>query len=83
MILEETKNISGVFKFLVIKFSVGLIVAQGLVAQFLTITGSSPYVDDDHLSAKEKTIRGYSTWHTYSIYVYVRMYVLYVHVHVL
>jgi hypothetical protein len=73
MILEETKNISGVFKFLVIKISVGLIVAQGLVAQFLIITGSSPYVEDDHLSAEEKTIRGYSTWHTYSIYEYVCM----------
>lgn len=46
-------------KFLVVKVAVGLIVIQGLVAQFLTLTGKSPYVDDDHYSVADKTTKGY------------------------
>eukprot|EP01036_Dinobryon_divergens_P027925 gene27925-36787_t len=61
LILDETKNIAGVLKFLVIKVSVGAIVVQGLVAQFLSVTATSPYVDDDHFTADEKTTRGYCT----------------------
>lgn len=46
-------------KAFLLKFSVTLIVLEGLVAQFMTVTGAEPYVDDDSWSANNKTVRGY------------------------
>ena len=59
ILYDETKNIAGVAKFLMIKFSVGIIVFLGLVANFIITTNKSPYVDDSTYDASEKTIRGY------------------------
>jgi hypothetical protein len=38
---------------------VGLIVLEGLIVQFMTVTGDEPYNDDSTWSAEEQTIRGY------------------------
>lgn len=46
-------------KAFLLKFSVTLIVFQGLVVQFMSILGGEPYADDDRYSAINKTIRGY------------------------
>lgn len=46
-------------KAFLLKFSVGLIVIQGLIVQFMALTNSEPYNDDNDLSAEDKTIRGY------------------------
>eukprot|EP00597_Dinobryon_sp_UTEXLB2267_P006216 CAMPEP_0170067492 /NCGR_PEP_ID=MMETSP0019_2-20121128/6818_1 /TAXON_ID=98059 /ORGANISM="Dinobryon sp., Strain UTEXLB2267" /LENGTH=328 /DNA_ID=CAMNT_0010274893 /DNA_START=320 /DNA_END=1306 /DNA_ORIENTATION=- len=42
---EHTRNISGVSKLFLLKFSVTLVVAQGLVQQFLSALGASPLGD--------------------------------------
>jgi hypothetical protein len=42
-----------------LKISVGLIVLEGLIAQFMTVTGDEPYGDDSDWNAEEQTLRGY------------------------
>ncbi|KAJ1411420.1 hypothetical protein B484DRAFT_182971 [Ochromonadaceae sp. CCMP2298] len=47
---------------MLLKCSVGLIVAEGLIAQFLISSGKTPYSDDDgddHFNEDQKTKRGY------------------------
>jgi hypothetical protein len=44
---------------MLLKFSVGLIVLQGIVEALLVTFKVEPYSDDDTWSAEQKTIRGY------------------------
>lgn len=44
---------------MLLKFSVGLIVLQGLIAQFLVLTNTEPYNDDSTWNKEDKTLRGY------------------------
>ena len=46
-------------KAFLLKVSVGLIVLQGLIVQFMSVADSEPYNDDSDWSAEEKTVRGY------------------------
>lgn len=59
-VYQQSSNLFGLVKAFLLKFSVGLIVLQGLIVQFMTVTGSEPYDDDSDYSAEDKTIRGYS-----------------------
>jgi hypothetical protein len=52
-------NIFGIVKFALLKFSVGLVVLQGLVSQFMIESGKEPFNDDNTWSAQQKTERGY------------------------
>lgn len=56
---DKVSNLKGVLKVMILKFSVGLIVLQGLIAQFLVIANAEPYNDDSQWSKEEKTLRGY------------------------
>ena len=58
-VYESSSNLFGVAKAFLLKFSVTLIVFQGLVIQFMSVLGGEPYADDDQYSAMDKTIRGY------------------------
>jgi len=52
----------GLTKLLLLKCSVGLIVLEGLIANFLISSGRSPYSSDDgddRYDTEEKTQRGY------------------------
>lgn len=44
---------------MLLKFSVGLIVLQGLVAQFIIAANAEPYTDDSNWDKEDKTQRGY------------------------
>lgn len=57
VLYDETKNINGVAKFLLVKVSVGMIILLGLVAQFLITANKAPYVDDSNYSVADKTTR--------------------------
>ncbi len=46
-------------KLVLLKFSVGLIVLQGIVEQLMVTTSTEPYTDDSTWSREDKTIRGY------------------------
>lgn len=46
-------------KLLLLKTSVGLIVVQGLIEEFMYEGGVSPYNDDDTFNTRQKTQRGY------------------------
>jgi hypothetical protein len=46
-------------KFILLKFSVGLIVLQGIVETIMVSFKAEPYSDDSNWSAEDKTIRGY------------------------
>ncbi len=56
---ESSSNLFGILKAFLLKFSVGLIVLQGLVVSFMAVTHSQPYNGDDEWSAARKTMRGY------------------------
>jgi hypothetical protein len=58
-VYESCRNLFGILKAFLLKFSVGLIVLEGLIVQFMTVTGDEPYNDDSTWSAEEQTIRGY------------------------
>jgi len=58
-VYKETMNVNGLSKFLLVKLSVGAIVLQGLIAEFLVTSNKAPYTDDDTYTVNEKTIRGY------------------------
>mmetsp|Transcript_13121 Transcript_13121/g.14198 ORF Transcript_13121/g.14198 Transcript_13121/m.14198 type:complete len:340 (+) Transcript_13121:181-1200(+) len=57
---ESSSNLFGILKAFLLKFSVGLIVLQGLVVSFMAVTHSQPYNGDDEWSAARKTMRGYA-----------------------
>lgn len=59
MVYDETKNVAGVAKFLMIKLSVGAIVFLGLITTLIISANKTPYVDDSTYDTSEKTIRGY------------------------
>lgn len=53
------KNLFGVTKLVLLKVSVGAIVLEGLIEQFIVMAGAEPYNDDSTFDAEEKTQRGY------------------------
>ena len=58
----HTKNLFGIMKLFLLKFSVGIIVLEGIICTFLISTGKTPYSDDDgddSYNSDEKTQRGY------------------------
>lgn len=62
MMFEYAKNLFGLTKLFLLKCSVGLIVLEGLIANFLVNSGKSPYSaddGDDMYDMEEKTQRGY------------------------
>lgn len=62
MLFEHAKNLFGLTKLFLLKCSVGLIVLEGLIANFLVNSGKSPYSSDDGddmYDMEEKTQRGY------------------------
>jgi hypothetical protein len=62
MVYSNSQNIYGLMKVWLLKFSVGLIVIEGLICTFLVNSGKSPYSSDDGddtYNAEEKTQRGY------------------------
>jgi hypothetical protein len=58
-VYNDCVNLFGIVKFALLKFSVGLIVLQGLVVQFMVAADAQPYNDDNNWTAEEKTQRGY------------------------
>jgi len=64
MVFDRTTNLSGISKLFLLKFSVTLIVAQGLIANILVTTHTGPFSSDDgddSYDETDKTIRGYSS----------------------
>jgi len=62
IVYGQSTNLFGMLKVMLLKCSVGLIVAEGLIAQFLISSGKTPYSDDDgddHFNEDQKTKRGY------------------------
>lgn len=62
MVYSYSTNIYGLMKLFLLKFSVGLIVLEGLICNFLINSGKTPYSSDDGddtYDADEKTQRGY------------------------
>jgi hypothetical protein len=62
MVYTHTTNLFGLVKLFLLKFSVGLIVLEGLICNFLINSGKTPYNSDDgddSYDADEKTQRGY------------------------
>eukprot|EP00598_Pedospumella_elongata_P004442 CAMPEP_0184981192 /NCGR_PEP_ID=MMETSP1098-20130426/11024_1 /TAXON_ID=89044 /ORGANISM="Spumella elongata, Strain CCAP 955/1" /LENGTH=321 /DNA_ID=CAMNT_0027504735 /DNA_START=68 /DNA_END=1033 /DNA_ORIENTATION=+ len=63
-IYEYAKNLFGLVKLFLLKCSVGLIVVEGLIANFLISTNKSPASaddGDDNYGTEAKTLRGYCT----------------------
>jgi len=58
-VYANCKNLYGIVKLLLLKFSVGMIVLEGLIEQFLVLTNSSPYGDDGSYDTAENTQREY------------------------
>ena len=58
-IMNVCTNIGGTIKLVMLKMSVGLIVVQGLVVQFINMDGTSGQTDDDVFTAEHKTLRIY------------------------
>lgn len=50
-----------VWKVLLLKFSIGLLVLEGLIAEFMVSFNAEPYDDDDTHDAEDKTYRGYTS----------------------
>ncbi len=75
-VFNSCKNIYGIVKLLLLKTSVGLIVIQGLVAQFLYDYGASPFNDDSTYNAQEKTMRSYCTFIEQASVIIIVIYVL-------
>lgn len=62
MVYAHTTNIFGLIKLFLLKFSVGIIVLEGLICNFLINSGKTPYSSDDGddtYDSAEKTQRGY------------------------
>jgi len=62
MVFDRSTNLFGISKLFLLKFSVTLIVMQGLIANILVTTHTGPYSDDDgddRYNENDKTIRGY------------------------
>jgi len=58
-VYANCKNLFGIVKLLLLKFSVGMIVLEGLIEQFLVLAGKSPYDDDGPYDTAENTQREY------------------------
>jgi hypothetical protein len=58
-VYAKSSNLKGVVKVMLLKFSVGLIVLQGLVEQGLVLANAEPYNDDSEWTKEDKTQRGY------------------------
>lgn len=58
-VYSHCRNLFGVTKLVLLKVSVGAIVLQGLVEQFLVMADAEPYSDDGTFDAEQKTQRGY------------------------
>lgn len=50
-----------VYKVVLLKLSITMIVFQGLIAEFMISFDAEPYDDDNDYSAEDKTYRGYSS----------------------
>lgn len=59
LIYEHCQNVFNVWKVLLLKFSIGLIVFEGLICQFMIAFNKEPYDDDSDWNAEEKTSRAY------------------------
>jgi len=59
-IFSECNNLAGIVKVFLLKFSVGLIVLQGLIAQIMVTANAEPFSDDSTWSSAQKTDRGYA-----------------------
>jgi hypothetical protein len=59
LVHERSENIFGVFKILLLKFSVGLIVVQGLIEEFLFSTGVIVLSASAHYSSQDRAQRWY------------------------
>ena len=59
MLYTASSNLSGTFKILLLKFSVGLIVVQGLVEEFLFASGYITVGDSDTYTAEQRAQRYY------------------------
>ena len=58
-VYANCKNLYGIVKLLLLKFSVGMIVLEGLIEQFIVLAGVSPYDDDGPYDTAENTQREY------------------------
>lgn len=58
-VFAKSSNLKGVLKVMLLKFSVGLIVLQGIIEQALVLAHAEPYQDDSQWSKEDKTQRGY------------------------
>jgi len=58
-VFSNCKNLFGIMKLLLLKFSVGMIVLEGLIEQFLVLANAAPYNDDSLFTTEEKAQRGY------------------------
>lgn len=58
-VYANCKNLYGIVKLLLLKFSVGMIVLEGLIEQFIVLAGASPYGDDGPYDTAENTQREY------------------------
>ena len=59
LVHDKSENIFGVFKILLLKFSVGLIVVQGLIEEFLFSTGVIALSSSAHYSSQDRAQRWY------------------------
>ena len=59
MLYTNSSNVGGTFKILLLKFSVGLIVIQGLLEEFLFATGYIKIADSDTFSSEQRAQRLY------------------------
>ena len=66
-IYSHCENLKAVLtKAALVKMTVGWLVIQGIVCQFMISTDSEPYNDDSHWSSTEKLQRGYCKYEEYS-----------------
>lgn len=59
MIYSNCSNVFNVYKVMMLKFSITLIVLEGLIAEFMVRFGGAPFDDDSEWSMEEQTYRGY------------------------
>jgi hypothetical protein len=59
LIYSYSQNLMGTWKILLLKFSVGLIVIQGLIEEFLFISGVIDIQDSRTLSAQDRAQMAY------------------------
>ncbi|RYH09878.1 hypothetical protein EON65_39810 [archaeon] len=59
MIYSNCSNVFNVYKVMMLKLSITVIVLEGLIAEFMVRFGGSPYDDDHDWSMEDQTYRGY------------------------